>query len=96
MLFKVEMDVVVPKDIDPNVFEVTKEKEKKYAEELQKSGKWRHLWRIVGQYKNISIFDVENSEELHNILMGLPLYPYMDVRVEALCRHPSSIRDDDS
>ena len=96
MLFKVEMDVVVPKDIDPNVFEVTKEKEKKYAEELQKSGKWRHLWRIVGQYKNISIFDVENSEELHNILMGLPLYPYMDVRVEALCCHPSSIRDDDS
>ena len=96
MLFKVEMDVVVPKDIDPNVFEVTNEKEKKYAEELQKSGKWRHLWRIVGQYKNISIFDVESSEELHNILMGLPLYPYMDVRVEALCRHPSSIRDDDS
>ena len=96
MLFKVEMDVVVPKDIDPNVFEVTKEKEKKYAEELQKSGKWRHLWRIVGQYKNISIFDVESSEELHKILMGLPLYPYMDVRVEALCRHPSSIRDDDS
>ena len=96
MLFKVEMDVVVPKDIDPNVFEVTKEKEKKYAEELQKNGKWRHLWRIVGQYKNISIFDVESSEELHNILMGLPLYPYMDVRVEALCRHPSSIRDDDS
>ena len=96
MLFKVEMDVVVPEDIDPNVFEVTKEKEKKYAEELQKSGKWRHLWRIVGQYKNISIFDVESSEELHNILMGLPLYPYMDVRVEALCRHPSSIRDDDS
>ena len=96
MLFKVEMDVVVPKDIDPNVFEVTKEKEKKYAEELQKSGKWRHLWRIVGQYKNISIFDVDSSEELHNILMGLPLYPYMDVRVEALCRHPSSIRDDDS
>lgn len=96
MLFKVEMDVVVPKDIDPKVFEATKEKEKKYAEELQKSGKWRHLWRIVGQYKNISIFDVESSEELHNILMGLPLYPYMDVRVEALCRHPSSIRDDDS
>lgn len=96
MLFKVEMDVNVPQDIDPDVFEATKAKEKKYAEELQQSGKWRHLWRIVGQYKNISIFDVDSSEELHNILMGLPLYPYMDVRVEALCRHPSSIRDDDS
>ncbi|PLN47009.1 muconolactone delta-isomerase, partial [Klebsiella pneumoniae] len=24
-----------------------------------------------------------------------PLYPYMAIKVEALCRHPSSIRDDD-
>jgi len=96
MLFKVEMDVNVPQDVDSDVFEAIKAKEKAYAEDLQERGKWRHLWRIVGQYKNISIFDVDSSEELHNILMGLPLYPYMDVRVEALCRHPSSIRDDDS
>ncbi|MBF8467311.1 MAG: muconolactone Delta-isomerase family protein, partial [Klebsiella michiganensis] len=24
-----------------------------------------------------------------------PLYPFMQIRVEALCRHPSSIREDD-
>ncbi len=95
MLFKVEMDVHIPRDIDPNDFEEIKAKEKKYAEGLQKSGKWRHLWRIVGQYKNISIFDVESSEELHNILMALPLYQYMRVRVESLCRHPSSIHTND-
>lgn len=45
---------------------------------------------------NISIFDVESNEELHNILQGLPLYPYMDIEVMALNRHPSSVRDDDS
>ena len=95
MLFKVEMDVVVPHDVDAEEFEATKQREKQYAQALQQSGKWRHLWRIVGQYKNISIFDVESSQELHDLLMGLPLYPYMNVRVEALCRHPSSIHDDD-
>ncbi|PIL71227.1 muconolactone Delta-isomerase, partial [Acinetobacter baumannii] len=42
------------------------------------------------------IFDVESNEELHNILQGLPLYPYMDIEVMALNRHPSSVRDDDS
>lgn len=41
-------------------------------------------------------FDVESNEELHNILQGLPLYPYMDIEVMALNRHPSSVRDDDS
>lgn len=95
MLFKVEMEVIVPQDMDPAAFERIKAEEKKYAEDLQSSGKWRHLWRIVGQYKNISIFDVDSSEELHNILMGLPLYAFMNVRIEALCRHPSSIHGDD-
>jgi muconolactone D-isomerase len=29
------------------------------------------------------------------VLLGLPLYKFMEIKVEALCRHPSSIRDDD-
>ena len=33
--------------------------------------------------------------ELHELLQGLPLFPYMEIEVNALCRHPSSIRDDD-
>ncbi|MBO2029363.1 muconolactone delta-isomerase [Klebsiella pneumoniae] len=49
----------------------------------------------AGLYANVSIFDVQDAEELHQILMGLPLYPFMAIKVEALCRHPSSIRDDD-
>jgi muconolactone delta-isomerase len=36
-----------------------------------RQGKWRHIWRITGQYSNISIFDVESNEELHNILQHL-------------------------
>jgi muconolactone D-isomerase len=70
-------------------------REKELAQELQRSGKWRHLWRIAGQYANYSIFDVESVEELHALLMSLPLFPYMAIEVAPLCRHPSSIRDDD-
>ena len=29
------------------------------------------------------------------ILSALPLFPFMEMRITALCRHPSSIRDDD-
>ncbi|WAM54016.1 muconolactone Delta-isomerase family protein, partial [Vreelandella venusta] len=32
--------------------------EKAYSQELQRQGKWRHLWRIAGSYANVSIFDV--------------------------------------
>ena len=76
--------------------EEIKQREKAYSQQLQREGKWRHIWRVAGLYANVSIFDVKDTEELHQILMGLPLYPFMDIRVEALCRHPSSVRDDDS
>jgi muconolactone D-isomerase len=95
MLFKVEMDVMVPQGYDPAHFDTLKAAEKALSEELQRAGKWRHLWRVVGQYSNVSIFDVASNAELHDILTSLPLYPFMAVRVTALCRHPSSIHDDD-
>lgn len=95
MLFKVEMDVNVPLDFDPAKFEELKAAEKAKFQELQKAGTWRHIWRVVGQYSNVSIFDVESNAQLHDILVALPLYPFMDVRVVALCRHPSSLHADD-
>lgn len=95
MLFMVEMEVVVPHDVDRDRFEVLKAKEKAHAQELQKAGTWRHLWRVAGQYANVSIFDVKSVDELHEIMLGLPLFPFMKTEVTALCRHPSSIHDDD-
>jgi muconolactone D-isomerase len=38
---------------------------------------------------------VESNEELHQLLMSLPLFPYMHIEVMALCRHPSSLHADD-
>ena len=95
MLFKVEMDVHVPMDFDPVRLDELKAVEKARCHELQRAGIWRHIWRVVGRYSNVSIFDVASHAELHDILIDLPLYPFMDVRVAALCRHPSSIHDDD-
>ena len=90
-LFHVRMDVNIPRDLDPQVREDTLAREKAYSQELQRSGKWRELWRIVGQYSNISIFDVESGDELHELLAGLPLYPFMNIEVTALTRHPSRV-----
>ena len=95
MLFKVEMDVIVPVDFDKDRFEELKAAEKARFQELQKAGTWRHIWRVVGQYANVSIFDVKDNAELHDIMISLPLYPFMEVSVTALCRHPSSLHDDD-
>lgn len=91
MLFEVRMDVQIPRDLDPAVRQDTIAREKAYSQELQRAGEWRHIWRIVGKYSNISIFDVESTDRLHEILWGLPLFEYMDVDVTALAPHPSAI-----
>ena len=95
MLFMVEMDLDVPYDVDKEQFEDMKAREKARSQDLQRAGKWPHIWRVVGRYANVSIFDVEDAGELHDIMMSLPLYPFMTVKVTALCRHPSAIAPDD-
>ncbi len=96
MLFQVQMDVRIPHDLSPDRLDALKTMERERAQDLQRQGKWRHLWRIAGRYANISIFDVSGAQELHDILSTLPLFPFMDIAVQPLCRHPSSIREDDT
>jgi muconolactone D-isomerase len=96
MLFHVRMDVKIPADMPVVEADEIKVREKAYSQELQRSGKWRHIWRLVGEYANYSIFDVASNAELHDILTKLPLFPYMTISVTPLCAHLSSIRDDDA
>src|SRR5713101_100685 len=91
MLFMVEMEVRIPHGIDPNYLEDLKAREKALALRLQKEGRWRHLWRVVGRYANVSIFDVESNDELHQLLSSLPLSSFLDIRVTPLAIHPSSL-----
>ena len=91
MLYHVRMDVRPPHGIDPVEIDRLKAEEKARAQELQRSGKWVHLWRIAGLYSNFSIFDVESHDELHDILSTLPLFPFMEIAVTPLARHPSAI-----
>ena len=94
MLFHVQMTVRLPHDMPAAQAADLKAREKELAQGLQRSGIWRHLWRISGQYANVSVFDVADNAALHDTLTSLPLFPYMDIEVRPLCRHPSSIHAD--
>jgi muconolactone D-isomerase len=85
------MEVRLPHDADPQKTKQLGELEHERAKQLQQQGKWIHLWRVVGKYANISVFEVESPAELHEILSSLPLFPFMELEVIALCRHPGSL-----
>jgi muconolactone D-isomerase len=91
MLFLVHMQVQIPPDADMEKIERVKAEERAYSQALQREGKWRHLWRVAGQYANYSVFDVESNDALHTLLSALPLFPYMTLKVTPLAQHPSAI-----
>ena len=89
MLFAVRMDVDLPLDLPGR--EELLAREKAYSQDLQRAGKWQHIWRVVGAYSNLSVFDVADNEELHQLLWNLPLFPFMTMTVTPLAQHPSAI-----
>jgi len=91
MLFLVHMQVNIPHDLDPAEAAALIAEEKAYSQTLQTDGRWRHLWRIVGEYANYSVFDVDSNDELHQMLSALPLYRYMSLQVTPLAQHPSAL-----
>ncbi|QCB95902.1 muconolactone Delta-isomerase [Arthrobacter sp. PAMC25564] len=92
MKYLVHMDVKLPVDLPADEAAEIKAREKAYSQQLQHSGKWPEIWRVVGEYANYSIFDVGSNDELHEILQDLPLFPYMDISVVPLAKHPSDVK----
>ncbi|MGH1454021.1 MAG: muconolactone Delta-isomerase [Paracoccaceae bacterium] len=91
MLFMVRMDVELPFEMPANVAADVIAREKAYAQDLQRQGIWKGLWRIVGEYANFSLFEVQDNNQLQDILQNLPLYPYMKCQVTPLATHPSAV-----
>jgi muconolactone D-isomerase len=91
MLFHLYMSVRIPHGTDPENIKQLGAQEHERAKELQQQGKWLHLWRVAGKFANVSVFNVSDPAELHEVLTSLPLYPFMEVEVTALCHHPGSL-----
>ncbi|NLJ51242.1 MAG: muconolactone Delta-isomerase [Alcaligenaceae bacterium] len=91
MLFLVHMVVNIPHDLPKEQAQEIIATEKAYSQDLQRAGKWVNLWRVVGEYANYSVFEAESNDDLHDMLSKLPLFPYMDITVTPLAKHPSAI-----
>lgn len=91
MLFHVRMTVSLPDDLDDAWRKELLDAEKRYSRRLQETGQWLHLWRVAGHYANISVFDVESVDALHDVLWSLPLFPFLAIDITPLATHPSAI-----
>ncbi len=91
MLFLARMDVHFPESMTPEDMGDFQVREKAYSADLQSRGIMKAIWRVVGEYANYSIFEVDDHDELHAILSGFPMFRYMDVTVTPLAKHPNAL-----
>ena len=91
MRFMVEMSVNLPPAMLADDREALLAREREYSQAIQHDRRWEHLWCVAGRYANVSILNVSSPDELHEIVSGLPLFPYLDIRVTPLARHPNAI-----
>ncbi|MCJ2070804.1 muconolactone delta-isomerase [Methylobacterium sp. J-030] len=91
MLYMVYMKVNFPATLQKDEIDRLKVEAKAHSQKLQRDGKWRHLWRVAGQYANFSVFEASGNDEIHEILMSVPIFPYTSIEVTPLAQHPSAI-----
>ena len=87
MEFLARIEQNISPDIDPDRLAQVKAAEKVRGQELVDAGKLRRIWRIPGRRAVYALYRVESTDELHEILSSLPLFPWMEIEVTALSAH---------
>ncbi len=89
MEFLVEIEVLWPPDGDQADKERLVTAEARRARELAAEAVLLRLWRVPGRWANVGLWQAPDASALHDALSSLPLYPWLDVHVRPLARHPS-------
>lgn len=89
MEFLVRIDIEFPPELTSGEMSKLYAEEAAQAKVLATEGILVRLWRIPGRRSNWGLWRAENATSLHEALMSLPLWKYMDVEVSAMARHPN-------
>jgi muconolactone D-isomerase len=88
MEFLVEVDIALPVDLDATRRAQLLAAELERGKALADAGALLAIWRVPGRLANRAIWSATDATALHDALVSLPLWPYMDVAVTPLARHP--------
>jgi len=85
--FLVAIDIALPADLDSERRSALVDAEFERGSELAAAGMLRAVWRVPGRLANRAIWSAPDASALHEALISLPMWPYMDVQVTPLARH---------
>lgn len=68
-------------------FEELARREAEIGARYREEGSLARMWRLPGRRASLSLWRVADADELHDLVSGFPLFPWMEVKVEALASH---------
>jgi muconolactone D-isomerase len=89
--FLVEIEIALPADLDEARRSQLLAAELERGTALAEAGVLRAVWRVPGRLANRGIWSAADATALHDALVSLPLWPYMDVAVTPLAKHPVAL-----
>jgi muconolactone D-isomerase len=88
MEFLVRTENRLPNDTPDDVRDKLRSGERERAQQLRDAGILKRLWRVPGRNATVGLYEAADPTELHDALTSLPMWPWMEVSVEALATHP--------
>lgn len=88
MEFLVRFEINQPESMSNDERERLRGIERARAMELREQGILKRLWRVPGRREVIGLWEAPDATALHDALASLPMFPWIDARVEPLATHP--------
>lgn len=88
MDFLVRIEIRLPADLGSEARDELTARERARGLALKEAGSLVRIWRIPGRHANVGLWRAADATELHDLLASLPLFPWMDIEVQALAVHP--------
>lgn len=85
--FLVEIEVELPPSTPGDERAALVAAEAARGRELRDAGSIVRMWRVPGRRASVGIWKAADASELHELIVSLPLFPWMNVQVRALADH---------
>lgn len=86
--FLVNIRIDWPRDLSEETIQRLSVEERAMAADLAAAGNLSRMWRVPGRRENWGLWRAADASDLHRIISGLPVWPYMRVTVHPLAEHP--------
>lgn len=86
--FLVNIQITWPRDLPEATIQELSVAERALAAEYAASGNLVRMWRVPGRRENWGLWKANDSTQMHDIISSLPVWPFMEVTVHPLAKHP--------